>query len=124
MREIVPSNEAYLAVELWAACNGKLGAQRMLPGRVARIAAELCALGRAYRNLSTRLCGGQEEWGPHPEGQVRYERALERRARVREKAVELIKPWGAGRAWIDTSSGMLLHVHTKSGGYPHDTVAL
>ena len=55
MKRIEPSNECYLSAEL-----SKVVA---VPGQAAHIAAELCHIGRSYRRLAERLCGGEAEWG-------------------------------------------------------------
>lgn len=75
-----PKNETFLAAELAA-----IG---IAPGRAAIAAHELCKMGRRYFRLSERLCGGEDEWGPHPHAQARIERAEKARSRLR-KRIEL-----------------------------------
>lgn len=49
-----PKNETFLAAEL---------AQVMPPVHAARTAVELCRIGRSYKRMAERLCGGEEQWG-------------------------------------------------------------
>ena len=100
-----PKNETHLAAELYAARPNKM----VTPGRCAMVAAELCALGRTYKRLSERLCGGEEEWGRYPGAESRIAACERRRDRVHAKIDELVKPWGK-RASVDHDGGGLLRV--------------
>jgi hypothetical protein len=83
-----PSNETALAAELMAAALPRFTAG---PWAAASLASELCALGRTYFRLSERLCGGEDEWGPHPHAQALIERCERRREKLRERLEALAK---------------------------------
>ena len=81
-----PRNVTCLAAELAAAAIPK---HKPTPYRAAALASQLCYLGRSYRRLSERLCGGEEEWGRYPEAEARIDRADKRRKRLIEQAEKL-----------------------------------
>lgn len=80
-----PRNETYLAAEL---------AQVMPPVRAARVALELCSIGRSYKTVAGRLCGGESEWGAWSDkvGKAQ-ERAYTANARRITKARALVAGW-------------------------------
>jgi len=83
-----PSNETCLAAELMRFAPPRF---RVTPFRAAHTAALLCALGRRYRRLSERLCGGEEEWGRYPDAGVRLTRAEKRRDAIADKAALILE---------------------------------
>lgn len=82
-----PKNETCLAAELQSvrkkSANGS-------PFQAAVLAMRLCAIGRSYKRLAERLCGGEEEWGRHPEAQCRIEAAEKRLEALEAKARSLL----------------------------------
>lgn len=85
-----PSNATCLAAELQAS----LPRQRRshgAPYRAAVLATQLCALGRRYKRLCERLCGGEEEWGRYPAAAKRIERADKARERIAHKVEQLVR---------------------------------
>lgn len=99
-----PANETYLAAEL---------ALVMPPARAANTAVELCRIGRAYKRMAERLCGGEEEWGVWSTG---VEKAQER-ARIaqakRETAARAMVVGLPVNVFVSPSSGLLLMCETK-----------
>jgi hypothetical protein len=97
-----PSNQACLAVELYAAAPKSAN---VTPFGAARVAAQLCALGRRHKRASEHVCSY-----PDPE-----ERAARCRSRAHDAMLELLKPWGKrARLEID-GGGLCFHVVTVQG---------
>lgn len=89
-----PSNETFLAAELAYAAPSRQ--RRQFSGaRCAYIASELCALGRRYKRLAEKLCGGEEDWGPWCTD-VEQAQAGARNAmtELEKRAADALKPWG------------------------------
>ena len=111
-----PSNTVYLAAEL-ASVSG-------LPTRAAKAAVELCKIGRRFKRLSERLCGGEEEWGPWDE---RVERTQEQaRAlldRLHRKAIRLVGE-NTGTKSKGYREGLMLKVETDVGSAKFVTALL
>lgn len=98
-----PSNEAVLAVELWMARRDFKNAAITAYG-TAKVACELCRLGRRFKALSVRLCNE-----PDPD-----ERIGNARSRVSRNIAELCKPY---HAQPDSSgSGIIVMLRTKRPG--------
>lgn len=120
MREPDVKNVTYLAAELASIGVGST--------RAAKTATELCRLGRSYKRLSERLCGGEDEWGPHPQAQELIERAKKQRARIGERAREVLRAalasWNVEptKAFVVASEGVCLSVSTPSSGLPNNTI--
>lgn len=103
MKHIEPTNQACLAAELYAA-RPKSGCYAT-PYGAARVAAQLCALGRQYKRATEHLCSY-----PDP-----GDRAEKRRERAHAAMVDLLKPWGKrARLEID-GGGLCFHVVTVQG---------
>lgn len=98
-----PRNEVYLAAEL---------AQVMPPVRAARVAVELCAIGRSYETVAERLCGGEEEWGPWSD---RVSAAQEKAFAANAKRVTRARALVAGLPVQITSEGLLMRALTTKG---------
>jgi hypothetical protein len=99
-----PKNETYLAAEL---------ALVMPPGRAAITARELCRIGRSYKRVAERLCGGVEEWG---DWSKRVEKAQERCRKQqynREVNAGALVFGLPVKVYVSESSGLLLMCETK-----------
>lgn len=110
MKAPSPSNATCLAAELMASAIPKFKAT---PYRAATLATDLCALGRRYKRLSERLCGGEEEWGPYPQAGDRMARAEQTRGKLRERIEALVKA-SPFKAHVEGES-LILSVVTKWG---------
>jgi hypothetical protein len=86
---------------------------RVPPCRAAILATDLCALGRRYKRLSERLCGGEEEWGPYPKAGELMARVEQSRTRLRERIEKLLKE-APFRAHVEGDS-LIVSVVTKRG---------
>lgn len=101
-----PKNETFLAAEL---------AQVTRPVFAARLAEELCAIGRSYNALAERLCGGEEEWGCWSD---RVERAQQRAYATQAKRITRARGLVANLpVCVDpsASSGLFLRCVTTKG---------
>jgi hypothetical protein len=99
-----PKNETYLAAEL---------ALVMPPARAAMTAVELCKIGRAYKRMAEKLCGGSEEWGDWNDDVGKaQERAFDNnRRRVQKAAAQVVGL--PVKIYVSESSGLLLMCETK-----------
>jgi hypothetical protein len=115
-----PSNEAYLAAELMAAAIPKY---KPRPTQAAHLASELCRIGRTWKRISERLCGGEEEWGPWSDHVASLQaRAQTTRQRLFERAEKMLKE-SPFRATVESESLHLI-VHSKVRGYTEGTALL
>lgn len=116
----VPSNETCLAAELMAA-----GISRFKPSpyQAASLAADLCFLGRRYKRLQERLCGGEEEWGPYPRAGELMARVERQRDKLRGRIVTMLagSPF---KAHVEGDSLILSVVTMRRDGYPENRTAL
>jgi hypothetical protein len=110
MKAPSPSNATCLAAEFMAAAIPRL---RPLPYQAAVLATDLCALGRRYKRLSERLCGGEEEWGRYPEAGDRMARAERARGKLRERIEKLVEG-SPFKAHVEGES-LILSVVTRRG---------
>ena len=103
-----PSNVVYLAAELASAGAGST--------RAAKAAVELCKLGRRYRRLSERLCGGEEEWEPWDDRVARLqEQAQALLFRLHRKAMRIAFEAAGDNSKI-LNEGLLLKAETVANG--------
>lgn len=101
-----PKNETFLAAEL---------GQVTRPVFAARLAAELCAIGRSYKAVAERLRGGEQEWGPWSD---RVAKAQERAYAAQAKRITKARGLIAGLpVVVDVSagSGLILVCRTTKG---------
>jgi hypothetical protein len=77
-------------------------------------AQQLCAIGRRYKRVAERLCGGEEEWGPWSDG---VEKAQARAHKDQENRLKLAAAHVVGlpvKVYQSTGSGLVLMCETKS----------
>ena len=116
-----PSNVTCLAAELAAFAPPKWRAR---PFRAAALATELCALGRAYKAVSERLCGGEDTWGRYPEAGPRIARAEKRKAALEAKARKLLKESPYSKAYLVLGDLTLYVFHVENKCTRESTVLL
>lgn len=98
-------NVVFLAAELTAA--------DVSPARAAILACELVELGRRYKRLKEKLCGGEEEWGAWSDDVAKLqERAMRRCEEIRAKVIELLKDETRFRCVVEGDS-LVLRVHSR-----------
>jgi hypothetical protein len=102
-----PSNECYLAAELAAALPPAFA---KYPSRAAWIAKDLCAIGRAYKRMAEKLCGGEEDWG---RWSAAVEKAQERARIAQNKRVQKAKASVVGLPVKVYVSDLVLVCETK-----------
>lgn len=120
MKAPSPSNATCLAAELMAAAIPRF---RPLPFQAAVLATDLCALGRRYKRLSERLCGGEEEWGRYPAAGDRMARAERARGKLRERIEKMVSD-SPFRAAVEGESLILLVVTIRTLGVEERTALL
>jgi hypothetical protein len=98
-----PANETCLAVELWLARRDTRNGS-VTPFGAAKIAAELCRLGRRFKALSERLCNE-----PDPTGRTGRSRDA-----VTKGILKLCEPFHA--VPDSHSSGLIVILRTKGPG--------
>ncbi len=107
-----PSNETYLAAELMAA---RIPRFKPRPTQAAHLATELCRIGRTWKRISERLCGGEEEWGQWSDRVASLQdRAHRSRQRLFERAEKMLKE-SPFKATLEAES-LHLMVLTKGEG--------
>ncbi len=107
-----PKNETFLAAEL-----ASIGVH---PVKAAIAAHDLCKMGRRYKRLAERLCGGEEEWGPQPRADYLIARAEKAKVKLRERICQRLED-----CWFDhvqkarspTLTGDSLILSVQSGTY-------
>lgn len=99
-----PANETYLAAEL---------AQVMPPARAAITAQALCAIGRTYKRVAERLCGGEAEWGSWSDN---VEAMQEKARKAQGRRIGMAASHVVGlpvKVYVSPGSGLILMCETK-----------
>lgn len=115
-----PSNETSLAAELMAAALPKY---RPSPHAAACLATDLCAMGRRYKRMQERLCGGEEEWGPYPRAGELMARVERSRDKLRAR-IETTLRGAPFRAHVEGDSLILSVVTMRGAGGIEERTAL
>lgn len=108
-------NVTYLAAELSAA--------GVPPVRAAELATDLCRIGRRYKRLKERLCGGEEEWGPWDTSvETLQERANRKCDQLRERAEAMLRQACTGTSV--TGESLVICANTLIDGRTYSTALL
>lgn len=108
-------NVTYLAAELSAA--------GVPPVRAAVLATDLCRIGRRYKRLREKLCGGEEEWGPWDTSvETLQDRANRKCDQLRERAEAMLRQACAGASV--TGESLIISANTLIDGRTYTTALL
>lgn len=93
-------NETHLAAEL-----AESGIRASM---AAHYAYELCRLGRSYKRVAEKLCGGEEEWGPWSDKVEKTMARAHEQQETRVSSANLMLIGSKAKVYVSTGSGLLL----------------